>query len=48
MNELNAQEIEPEEFDDFDGIPEEIPEEARPKIKLNEEERRLRKQIYAN
>ena len=44
MNEekLHA-EFGPEDFEEF---PEEIPDKAKPK--LNEEERKLRKQIYAN
>ena len=44
MNEINVQEIEPEEFDE--EFPEEIPDKARPKIKLNERKNNF--QIYAN
>lgn len=44
MNEFNDQEIEPEEIDE--EFPQEIPEDAKPK--LSEEEIKLRKQIYAN
>jgi len=38
------EEFGPEDFDE--EFPEEIPDDAKPK--LNDEERRLRQQIYAN
>ncbi len=44
MNEKKLnEEFGPEDFEEF---PEEIPDKAKPN--LNEEEKRLRKQIYAN